>query len=101
MTDTSIKEKFKAKVDVKEPCMYKVVYVNDDVTTMEFVIDSLMSIFGHSVEMAATLCDAVHEDGSAIVAVLPYELGEQKGIEVTTLARNQGYPLLVRLEPDV
>jgi ATP-dependent Clp protease adapter protein ClpS len=42
----------------------------------------------------------VHEDGSAIVAVLPYEMAEQKGVEVTQLARNNGFPLAVKLEPD-
>lgn len=101
MADPVIKEKTKSIVDIKEPCLFNVVYINDEVTTMEFVIESLMSVFNHSEEMAQTLCDVVHEKGSAIVALLPYEIGEQKGIEVTTMARNQGYPLLVRLEPNI
>ena len=42
----------------------------------------------------------VHEEGSAVVAVLPYELAEQKGIEVTLLARNNGFPLQVKIEQD-
>jgi ATP-dependent Clp protease adapter protein ClpS len=42
----------------------------------------------------------IHEDGSAVVAILPYELAEQKGIEVTVDARGAGYPLQVKLEPD-
>jgi ATP-dependent Clp protease adapter protein ClpS len=40
----------------------------------------------------------IHEDGSAVVATLPYEMAEQKGIEVTLLARNNGFPLNVKLE---
>jgi ATP-dependent Clp protease adaptor protein ClpS len=43
----------------------------------------------------------VHENGSAVVAVLPYELAEQKGIEVTVAARKNGFPLQVKIEPDV
>jgi ATP-dependent Clp protease adapter protein ClpS len=42
----------------------------------------------------------IHTQGSATVAVLPYEIAEQKGIEVTLNARTNGYPLQVRLEPD-
>ena len=43
----------------------------------------------------------IHEDGSAVVAVYPYELAEQKGVEVTLAARRDGYPLEVRIEEDV
>ncbi len=42
----------------------------------------------------------IHQQGSSIVAVLPFELAEQKGLEVTTMARNQGYPLQIRIEAD-
>jgi ATP-dependent Clp protease adapter protein ClpS len=41
----------------------------------------------------------VHGSGSAVVAVLPYELAEQKGIEITVSARAEGYPLQIKLEP--
>jgi ATP-dependent Clp protease adaptor protein ClpS len=43
----------------------------------------------------------IHEKGSAVVAVLPYEMAEQKGVEVTVMARGAGFPLQVKLEPDV
>jgi ATP-dependent Clp protease adapter protein ClpS len=42
----------------------------------------------------------IHENGSAVVAVLPYEIAEQKGIEVTLEARSQGYPLQVKVEAE-
>jgi ATP-dependent Clp protease adapter protein ClpS len=35
-----------------------------------------------------------------VVAVLPYEVAEQKGIEITVDARAEGYPLQIKLEPD-
>lgn len=96
--DTSTKEKIKAKLDLAKPSMYSVIYMNDNVTTMEFVIVSLMEIFNHSEEAAQSLCQQVHEEGSAVVAVLPYELAEQKGVEATILARNNNMPLLIKLE---
>ena len=86
--------------DLKEPPMYKVIYINDDVTTMEFVIETLVTIFNYSMETAIEITNKVHEEGSTAVAVLPYEMAEQKGVEVTQLARNNGFPLTVKLEPE-
>jgi ATP-dependent Clp protease adaptor protein ClpS len=67
---------------------------------MEFVIESLISVFEVSNETAMLLTQQIHEEGSAVVAVMPYELAEQKGIEVTILARSHGFPLQVKLESD-
>ena len=46
------------------------------------------------------ITEDIHSGGSAVVAVLPYEIAEQKGIEVTVEARNQGYPLQVKIESE-
>ena len=86
--------------DLKEPPMYRVIYINDAVTTMEFVIETLVTIFNYRPEDAKDVTLQVHENGLAIVAVLPYEMAEQKGVEVTQLARNNGFPLAVKLEPE-
>jgi ATP-dependent Clp protease adaptor protein ClpS len=88
-------------LNLKEPHMYKVIYINDNVTTMEFVIESLVGVFNHTVEEATDITQKIHEDGSGIAAILPYEMAEQKGVEVTQLARNNGFPLNIKLEPDV
>jgi ATP-dependent Clp protease adaptor protein ClpS len=88
------------KFDIKEPPMYRVIYINDEVTTMEFVVESLTNVFNYSPEDAHELTAKIHEQGSAIVAVLPYEMAEQKGVEVTHLARANGFPLNIKLEPD-
>jgi len=85
--------------DLKEPPMYRVIYINDEVTTMEFVVETLVTIFQYTPEAAQEITVKIHEDGSAVVAVLPYEMAEQKGVEVTQLARNNGFPLAVKLEP--
>jgi len=97
-TDTQIKEKVKTKMDLARPSLFNVIYMNDEVTSMEFVVVSLMEIFNHSEEVANELCLKVHTDGSAVVATLPYEIAEQKGVEATVLARNNGFPLMIRLE---
>ena len=87
--------------DLKEPSLYRVIYINDNVTTMEFVIESLLTVFDYSPEDAQALTMKIHEDGQGIAAVLPYEMAEQKGVEVTHLARANGFPLNIKLEPDV
>ena len=42
----------------------------------------------------------IHDQGSAVVAILPYEIAEQKGIEVTLNARQNGFPLQIKVESD-
>ena len=98
--DTSTAVKTRVNHDLKEPGLYKVIYMNDDATTMEFVVDSLMTVFGHSQETSESLTMEIHTQGRSVVAVLPFELAEQKGLEVTTMARNQGYPLVILIEED-
>ena len=102
MSDTEIKEKVKtkSKVSVEEPGNYKVIYINDELTTMEFVVETLLDIFEYSPEDAEGITLKIHEDGLAVVAVLPYEIAEQKGIEVTVLARSRGFPLQVKIEKE-
>jgi ATP-dependent Clp protease adaptor protein ClpS len=80
--------------------MYRVVYINDHQTTMDFVVDSLVEFFNHSPATALDITSDIHTKGSACVAVLPYEIAEQKGVEVTVLARSQNYPLQIKLEPE-
>lgn len=90
--------KIQPREDIPEPQDYNVIYINDEVTTMEFVIETLVVIFNYDAVAAQEMTIKVHEDGSAVVATLPYEMAEQKGVEVTMLARNNGFPLAVKIE---
>ena len=85
---------------LKEPPMFKIIYLNDNQTTVEFVIETLMNFFDYTPDTAVKITQDIHEAGSAIVAVLPYEIAEQKGIEVTISARSANMPLQVKLEPE-
>lgn len=86
--------------DVKEPPMFKVIYINDDRTSMEFVVESLVEFFDYTPATAQEITLDIHASGAATVAVLPFEIAEQKGIEVTLSARQQNYPLQIKLEPE-
>jgi len=100
MAQAETRTRIKPSEQVKEPPMFRVVYLNDNTTTMEFVVESLMEFFDYSVETAEKITIDIHEAGSAVVAVLPYEIAEQKGVEVTVSARAQSMPLQVKLEPE-
>jgi ATP-dependent Clp protease adaptor protein ClpS len=64
-------------------------------------VGSLIDYFNYNQDTATSISENIHHQGSAVVAVLPYEIAEQKGIEVTLEARSQGYPLQVKIEAEV
>lgn len=80
--------------------MFKIIYLNDNQTSMEFVIETLIDFFSYTTETAVKITEDIHTQGSAVVAVLPYEVAEQKGIEVTLCARSNNFPLQIKLEPE-
>lgn len=100
MSKTETKVKIKPNIALQEPPLFKIIYMNDDVTSMEFVIGSLIDYFNYTPDTAASITQNIHDEGSAVVAILPYEIAEQKGIEVTLDARNQGYPLQIKVEAE-
>ena len=98
--DIEVKHRLEVNQAIKEPPMFKVIYLNDNQTSMEFVIESLVDFFDYTPLTAHEITVEIHESGAATVAVLPYELAEQKGIEVTMAARREQYPLQIKLEPE-
>jgi len=98
VADVKIDEKIKQKVD--EPKRWKVIFLNDDHTPMEFVIGVLTEIFKHSQETAKQITLEIHNDGSGIAGVYSFEIAEVKAVETTNLARQNGFPLQLRLEEE-
>lgn len=100
MPDTIVKTDETFKTSHQEPKMYKVVFYNDDVTPMEFVIALLMKVFKHSDAVALDITMKVHNEGKAVAGVYQYEIAEQKGMESTGIARKSGYPLIIKIEAE-
>ena len=98
MADLSIKTATREKLELKEPDKYDVIFLNDDVTTVEFVLKVLVNIFHKTNEQAQTITKHIHEKGKGVVGTYLYEIAEQKGIETTVLARDEGYPLQVKVQ---
>lgn len=100
MTQVETRTRTSTEIELREPSLFRVVYLDDDVTSMEFVLESLIQHFQYTAETAERIILDIESSGSAVVAVLPYELAEQKGIEITMQARSVGFPLQIKLEPD-
>ena len=100
MAETITKVKESIDTVTLEPGKFKVVLLNDDKTPIEFVIAMLIKVFKHSESSAIDVTMQVHNDGSGIAGIYTYEVAEQKGMEGTQLARQHGYPLILKVEAE-
>jgi len=88
----------KVREEITEPPMYKVLLHNDDYTTMEFVVEILMSIYHKTVEDATRIMLNIHKTGLGICGVYTFEIAETK-VEIThELAMERGFPLKSSIE---
>ena len=97
-TDTKIDEKIKQKVKV--PSKYKVIFLNDDKTPMEWVIRLLTDLFKHSITSATQITMTIHNEGSGVVGTYSHEVAEQKMEESMSASQKYGFPLQVTIEED-
>jgi len=88
------------KPKVEKPRRYKVIFHNDDYTTMEFVILVLLRFFHKSEAEATHIMLTVHHKGSAVAGVYTRDIAETKVSQVTDYAREHGMPLLLTTEPE-
>ncbi len=86
------------KSKTKPPKLYKVILLNDDYTTMEFVIEVLQIFFSMNRERATQVMLKVHQEGSAICGVYPKDIAETKVAQVTEFAKQHEHPLRCELE---
>lgn len=97
-SDIQEKTKSKTEEELKEPPLYKVLLLNDDYTTMEFVVDVLMYVFQKSVEDATKTMLDVHRKGIGLCGIYTFDVAETKVDMVLTLAKGRGFPLKCTME---
>lgn len=97
---TEVKIDETVTTSLQPPKVWKVIFLNDNQTPMEFVIELLTTIFRHTAESAKDLTLEVHNQGAAVVGSYTHEIAEQKGLEATQSARSNGFPLKITIEPD-
>lgn len=83
----------------KQPQHYEVVFHNDDVTTMDFVVMLLVTVFGRRQEEAIYLMLKVHHEGSAVVGTYTLDIARSKTDKATRMARDAGFPLRITYRP--
>jgi ATP-dependent Clp protease adaptor protein ClpS len=87
-------------IKVKYPKKYKVFILNDDYTSMEFVIDILMSIFHKNYEQAEKIMLEVHKKERGLCGVYTHEIAETKVMQVIKKAQDNGFPLKATMEEE-
>ena len=90
-TDRALKER--VRTQKQDPTLYRVVLLNDDYTTMEFVITVLEEVFQKSPAEAFQIMMHVHVNGRGIAGVYSWEVAETKVEKVIAMARDAGFPL--------
>ena len=95
-TDGAIKDR--AELKNQEPKLYNVVLLNDDYTTMEFVLHILETLFQKSPAEAFRIMMHVHRNGRGLAGVYTWEVAETKADKVAEMASEAGFPLRATIE---
>ncbi|MDD2906935.1 MAG: ATP-dependent Clp protease adaptor ClpS [Sulfurimonas sp.] len=88
------------EVMIKHPKKYKVYLLNDDYTSMDFVVDILISIFHKSYEEAEAIMLEIHKKERGLCGIYTYEIAETKVMQVTRKAKDSGFPLKATMEEE-
>lgn len=87
------------KEEIKPPPLYKVIMLNDDFTTMDFVIQVLMNVFHKSADEAEQIMLTIHYQGRGVCGVYPKDIAQTRIQQVHLLARAEQHPLKCIMEP--
>jgi ATP-dependent Clp protease adaptor protein ClpS len=83
---------------VQEPKMYRVLLHNDDYTTMDFVVEILISVFHKPAAEATKIMLDVHKKGIGTCGVYTYDIASTRVAMVHQLAREREFPLKCSLD---
>ena len=95
-TDGQLLER--TRQETKKPELFKVLLLNDDYTTMDFVVHVLESVFQKSPAESYRIMMNVHVQGRGVAGIYPWEVADTKAEEVISLAREAGFPLQAVVE---
>ncbi len=95
---TKVKHSLEHSLENQEPKKYHVYLLNDDYTSMDFVIDILIGIFRKNYSQAHQIMMQVHQSGRGLCGTYSYEIAETKIYQVSSLSRESGFPLKAVME---
>jgi len=90
----------KEEIQIKFPKKYKVFILNDDYTSMDFVVDILMSVFHKTYEQAEQIMLEVHKKDKGLCGVYTHEIAQTKVMQVITKAKDSDFPLKATMEEE-
>ena len=90
---TNIDYEIDEEVQLEEPKKYKVLLLNDDYSTMDFVIEVLTKIFKKSIDEATKIMLDIHNNKKAVCGIYSYEIAITKVAQVKANARKAQFPL--------
>lgn len=94
---TGVKERQRTRL--REPKQYKVILHNDDFTTMEFVVMVLAVVFHKNEADAERIMLDVHHHGQGVAGIYTYDIAQTKVLKATQMARGEGFPLRLSIQP--
>jgi len=86
------------RVSTRPPPLFKVLLLNDDYTSMDFVVVVLRKFFGMSREQATHIMLKIHTEGAGVCGVFPQDVAATKVERVTRFARQHQHPLACKME---
>ncbi len=97
---TNIEFELQDELKIAFPKKYKVYLLNDDYTSMDFVIDVLISIFHKSYEQAESIMLEIHKKERGLCGIYTHEIAETKVMQVIKKAKENGFPLKAMMEEE-
>ena len=83
-----------------EPKKHRVIVLNDDFTTFEFVIMIMTTVFLKTLQQAEEIAETTHIHQKATVGTYSYDIAKSKVAKATAMARAENYPLSFEIEPE-
>ena len=85
------------KQKLKIPNRFDVILLNDDYTSMEFVVDVLRKFFHKEFQAAEAIMLKIHIDGEAVCGSYSYDVAQTKVKQVVGYSRENDQPLMAVL----
>jgi len=83
-----------SKQKLKSPKRFEVILLNDDYTTMEFVVEVLRRFFNKELQNAEAIMLKIHIDGEAVCGIYSYDVAQTKVSQVIDYSRKNEQPLM-------
>ena len=83
-----------SKEELKKPQKFEVIILNDDYTSMEFVVEVLRRFFKKEFLVAETIMLKIHIDGEAVCGVYSFDVAQTKVSQVIEYSRKNEQPLM-------